>query len=150
MSNKGIIILALSLFAAFPAFAQQFTVNFDFTVTIGGETPPDAKGKALIQDECYHIESPVYEIWCDGESRWIIDKDAREVTVETDEPLGDLLQNIDIEWNGNEPSGAYFTLEDGTVVRISVQNFKQTNPVNLLFRYDTSRLGDDYIVTDLR
>lgn len=148
-SMKKIVVTFIAAIVAIPAFSQ-FTAQFDFTYSTEGEYPVTGKGTAVLQDSCYHAEVSGFDIWCDGETRWIIDTESKEVIVEVAEPLLDLIQNLDLKHQGNDVVGATFNLDDGTPVKLDIKNFKQTDPVNQLFKYDTSRLGDEYVITDLR
>lgn len=146
---KKIVFVFIAALFAIPSFAQ-LTAQFDFSYTTEGDIPMTGKGTAVIQDNCYHATVAGFDIWCDGESRWIIDNESKEVIIEPAEPLLELVQNLDVKQQGSNINGATFNLEDGTPVKLDIKNYKQTAPVNLLFKYDTSRLGDDYIITDLR
>jgi len=147
---KRLIVFVFTFIFVLPAVAQQMAASFDFSVSSDGEVSIKAKGSALLQDNCYHVDTQMLEIWCDGETRWVIDKEGKEVVVETAEPVEDIMKMADIQSSGDIPTSASYEMEDGTVLHISIKNYKKTDPVNLMFSYDTSRLSDKYIVTDLR
>lgn len=147
---KRPVIFILALLSAIPSFAQSLTAQFDFSVALEGDTAIKAKGSALLQDDSYHIDTPVLEVWCDGETRWVIDKEGKEVVIEMAEPVEDILELAKIDWSDDVPESVSYEMEDGTVLNISIRNFKRTNPVNQLFRFDISRLSKEYVVTDLR
>ena len=63
-------------------FAEQLVaLEADYSVRNGG---PEVKGKAelQIQGETYRILGGGYDIYCDGESVWIVDQTSKEVIIE--------------------------------------------------------------------
>lgn len=57
------------------------TLEADYSVGNGG---PEVKGKAelKVQGKAYHILGGGYDIYCDGESVWIVDQTSKEVIIE--------------------------------------------------------------------
>lgn len=58
---------------------ERLQVDFELSITMPESAPEIQKGTFVMQGTMYHITTEGYEIWCDGVSRWVHDKAAREV-----------------------------------------------------------------------
>lgn len=66
----------------YDTFAEKLVVlEADYSVRSGG---PEVKGKAelQVQGKAYRIVGGGYDIYCDGESVWIVDQTSKEVIIE--------------------------------------------------------------------
>ena len=103
------------------------------------------------------------EIWCDGQTRWIVDRAAGEVVIEAvDASSSDWLTNpvawlkqsgdgtpVRLQFRGDYPCSAMLSLPDGTKADFSFSDWtiNQTAPSFVL---ELQALPTSYIVTDLR
>lgn len=97
------------------------TLEVDYSVKGGG---PEVKGKAelQLQGKAYHIVGGGYDIYCDGESVWIVDQTSKEVIIEslTEGPEGYvtnpalLLSRLDEFFDVKSIAGRKYTLKPKT------------------------------------
>lgn len=146
---KKILLFALTVILSVQAFAQV-TASFDFIVSVKGDYPFSGSGSAVVQDTRYYVRTSGLEIFCDGNTRWMVDTTAEEVTVETAEDWMDMVASYDLRYDGSKVSGALIKLTDGSEVSIAVSDFTESIPTSTKFSLDVSTLPDSYIVTDLR
>jgi outer membrane lipoprotein-sorting protein len=104
------------------AFSENLvTLSVDYSVKGSG---PEVKGKAelLLQGKAYHIVGGGYDIYCDGESVWIVDQTSKEVIIE---PLTEgtegymtnpalLLSRLDEFFDVKSIAGRKYTLKPKT------------------------------------
>ena len=96
---KRIFLLTLAFLAACAAFAQEQgpldalsrilasgEVRFKYSFEVKGDIPMKGNGSAALCGEAYHIFGNDMEIWCDGKTRWTIDRHAGEAYVEAIDP----------------------------------------------------------------
>lgn len=112
--------------------SERISLRFSCVLTL--ETAIPLSGTLLLQGECYRAEGNGMEIRCDGKTRWTVDPAAKEVYI--------------------EPAGG---LEELAAWRDALSEIKISEVRGLplsgdlsAFRYDTSSLGPDWVVTDLR
>ena len=94
------------------------TLEVDYSVKNSG---PEVKGKAelQLQGRAYRIVGGGYDIYCDGESVWIVDQTSKEVLIEsvTEGPEGYmtnpalLLSRLDEFFDVKSVSGRKYTLK---------------------------------------
>lgn len=91
-------------------------------------------GTLILQGNCYRASGNGMEIYCDGKTRWTVDPEEKEVYIETSGGTKEIL-------NG-----------ENTLKSLSINDIKYIPLSNDLrdFRFDTSGLGSDWVVTDLR
>ena len=69
-------------------------VSFDYQFTTRTSVPLTGKGKAVVRDNQYFVDGNGLEIYCDGVTRWTMDRAAGEVIVEAvDAATDDILSN---------------------------------------------------------
>lgn len=146
---KKILLFALTVILSVQASAQ-ITASFGFIATVKGDYPFNGSGTAVVQDTRYYVRTGGFEIFCDGNTRWMVDTAAEEVTVETAENWTEMVASYDLRYDGNKISGALIKLADGSEVSVAVSDFTETIPTSTKFSLDVSTLPDSYIVTDLR
>lgn len=67
-------------------FAGQLTggeVSFKYSFEVQGDVPVKGSGTAVLKGNAFHIFGNGLEIWCDGKTRWTIDRGSREAYIET-------------------------------------------------------------------
>lgn len=111
---------------------DRISLHYDCIFT--GDAPVRLSGTLLVQGTCYRAVGNGLEIYCDGQSRWTVDPESREVYIEATEGLEELMA-----WRD---SLTELTLTD---VRYSPQS-GDLSP----FVFDTAGLDGAWVVTDLR
>lgn len=92
---KRLFLLTVSVLCAFSVSAQEqgvldaFTgslasgeVSFKYSFEVKGDIPLKGNGTASLAGDRYRVFGNGMEIWCDGTTRWIIDRSAREAYIE--------------------------------------------------------------------
>lgn len=133
-------------------------VEYEYVATVSGvKTKGD--GQIHVQSNAYRMNGNGLEIYCDGESTWVIDEAAGEVMIEsaTSKDAGYLanpvllLVNIEKTALSYESMGNNVTVElDGvrlqiTVKKMETSDMKKTEDFRPPYEFDA-----DWIVTDLR
>ena len=100
-----------------PKIAKVFAGNsvaISFTLRSGDSSLGD--GTALLTSSAYKLITPITEFWCDGGSRWIVDRVAEEVIVE---PVEGELSSILSSLRESYPFEASFEGRRATAVRLA-------------------------------
>ena len=98
-------LVALSTF--FSAFAQESSpfeafasslisgeVSFKYSFKVKSDVPLSGSGTAVLSGSSYKIDGNGLEIWCDGKTRWTVDRASCEVYIEAvEEGSSDFLAN---------------------------------------------------------
>ena len=72
--------------SALEALAQTLSsgeVRFHYTFEVKGDVPVKGSGAVSLLGDAYRIIGNEMEIWCNGTTRWTVDRNAREAYVET-------------------------------------------------------------------
>lgn len=95
-------------------------------------------GRITAQQNYYFVSGNGLDIYCDGESRWTVDSEAREVYIEKACGLEEFLSDPD----------TYL----GALSDLKIKNVKYSSPESdlSLYRFDTKSLDSSWVVTDLR
>ena len=96
--KKTIFITAAALLAfCIPSGAKSKTladfigkvssslVKFDYSFTMqtsNSKSKMTGEGKVKVQDDCFYMEGNGLEVWCDGSTRWTVDRFAEEALIE--------------------------------------------------------------------
>ena len=162
---KRIVLISMTLLlAAAGLHAQEIlarfstdriTCKYSYTTTV--PIALNFSGDAVVQGECYHFSGNGLEIYCDGESRWTLDTEAKEVYIENAGDAQNILQEFlkyskDIKYSGNALSGTFTDPLDDNLVKFNLNSIEYSEPTEDLsgFRLDVQGLSDGYVVTDLR
>ena len=111
---------------------NRIELRYDCTFT--QEAPVHLSGTLLLQGTCYRALGNGMEIYCDGGTRWTVDPASKEVYIETAEGLEELLAMRD-------------SLSD---LSVSGVRYLPLSEDLSAFRFDTTALDADWVVTDLR
>ena len=129
----------------------KYTYSIDVPITLTYE------GDALVQGECYHLAGNGLEIICDGQTRWTVDAEAREVYIENADEVENILKEFltyskDIKMSGNTLTGTLVDPEDETNIKFALKEIEYLPVDNDMepFRLDVESLDDTYLVTDMR
>ena len=161
-----VLILALAGFAAYAQSGvgqlrqrlENGCVRFDYSLTVEGKVPVKNSGKAVIDGDRYFITGNGTEVHCDGATLWTVDLEAREVYIENStgvrEFLADPAAYLDkvsqLKVSESSASGVYS--DSGNSIRFNLSSIRnsESGSGGDVFSYDTSALGSDWVVTDLR
>ena len=135
-------------------------VSFKYSLGVKGAAPVKMDGKVVLDGDCYSVRGNNLEMYCDGTTKWVVDREALEVYIESSEGTKDFLADpsawIDnvknLKISENSVSGSYWNAEQEVTI-----NFKFTaiTPSPLSgstegFVFDVGSLGAEWLVTDLR
>ena len=104
---KRVVLLIVALLGAWTVLAQDQgvldafartlssgEVRFKYTFEVKGDLPLKGSGAAALCDNAYHIIGNEMEIWCDGRTRWTVDRNTCEAYIETvEQESSDYLTN---------------------------------------------------------
>ena len=104
---KRFFLLTVFAFCAFWATAQESgplegfaanlasgEVSFKYSFEVKGDIPMKGNGTAALNGDRYHVFGNGMDLWCDGKTRWTIDRNAREAYIEAVDPdAADYLSN---------------------------------------------------------
>lgn len=137
----GILLLSAVLAASgqdrLGEIASRISTNrilVDYSCTVSGEVPVKLKGTVLLQDDCYCMKGNGLEIYCNGGTRWTLDREAKEAYIEPANGLEEIMQ--------------YY--ESITDLVISNARYMPKSEDLGAFTFSTSDLDSSWIVTDLR
>lgn len=117
--------------------ASAGSVKASFSYVGGGMT---MDGDILICGECFRMDVSGLEVWCDGEHRWTIDRDAKEVCKEdVGEAAGAVYDTQLLPLVMSDPYGLFNIAFSGTVERIGVKRYE----VVLTPKFDTDIAAAD-------
>lgn len=147
--KRLLICLSMLLCSLFQVFAQdQYAlaeqilsrlednrVSMKYSCTINtGTVPFEISGKLVAQGNCYRAEGNGLVIICNGPVRWTIDPEAKEAYIEDADGIREVLLYRD--------NLVQFELKDVQYLPLSETDDE--------FSFDSSGLGSDWVVTDLR
>ena len=151
---KKLILSLACLLAFLPGRAQDWTkqsLSFGFSYKVEGNVPLSGEGTARMQGNCFCVKTGLLEYWCDGQTQWVVDKEAREVYIQAAEDYSSYLKKLNVKTSGGKVVGATVALDDETNLVVDVRDLGAAAPVAASeFAFDTSALTKDYLVTDLR
>lgn len=143
---KKILIFLAILSMTFTALAQNKSqiaeilsktegnrVSLNYSCTLKGSAPIQLEGTLVIQGTCFLAKGNGMEVYCDGNDRWTVDPEAREVYIEKAESVEELLKHTD------------------EISDLKLSSVKYSSPGDAaIFSFDTKRLDSSWVVTDLR
>ena len=132
-------------------------VSFSYSVSSQDGSKLRMEGTAVIDGDCYRTNGNGLEIYCDGKTKWTVDRAAKELYIEESEGTREYLEKV----GALEQSFKYLKIGEssvsGTYISGDSYSFSMTSIVSSPlsgstegFSFDTSALGGDWVITDLR
>lgn len=166
MSRFSSILLGLvGLLGAWSASAQEippelqrqlssYLTQADFSYVSEANVKVQGEGMFSVQDSCYVLDLGVMQIYCDGNKRWTVDKDAKEVYIESAQgSLAGAIAGYALEdVKGLSDGGLVVVVRstDGTRITLTIPRMKMTAKAEAdYFRFSTASLDRDWIINDL-
>lgn len=131
-------------------------ISCDYTYETLGTVKVKSAGQAVLQGDCYRIGVNGMELYCDGETLWTVDPDAKEVYVEPAQKVDIIhlfLQNArNVTYTSDTVKGTYTDPADGVDIAFSLSGitYEEASEDLSLFRFAAEKEDPGYIVTDLR
>ena len=141
---KKILTLAFAFCLAAAAMAQNATIDELRKLVETNRVTADysflmqekisCSGTITVQQPCFKVVGNGLEIYCDGKSRWTVDREAKEVYIEYSESPEEYM--------------AY--LPDVSDLKVTVVKTSPLSDDLKPFFFDVSRLDSSWVITDLR
>ena len=141
---KKILTFAAALCLAAAAMAQNATIDELRKLVETNRVTADysflmqekisCSGTITVQQPCFKVVGNGLEIYCDGKSRWTVDREAKEVYIEYSESPEEYM--------------AY--LPDVSDLKVTVVKTSPLSDDLKPFFFDVSRLDSSWVITDLR
>lgn len=168
---KRLIVSITALLFAVSAIAQdqiaaikdalstsRMTASYEYDVD--GKVPLAGTGTITVQDNCYMAQGNGILFLCNGITSWTVDESSKEVYIENGEGTDFILGNIDaflehvsgLKVTDTKVSGCYTDPGTGAKAHFKLWDIKRSKKADRPgeFCLDTSSLGKDWVVTDLR
>ncbi|NLZ50716.1 MAG: hypothetical protein GX899_03290 [Rikenellaceae bacterium] len=167
---KRILAIAVSALAfANPSMAQNSindviallkgdnAISCNYSYALKGDFPLKSSGTALLHKHKYYLNENGIETYCDGSTVWTVDRKAKEVLVSKSE--GSIVSRLeDFEditisrYTGKTLSCTLKNEAHGINIDFNAENISISRAPedSSAFIFDTSKLGSDWIITDLR
>ena len=114
--------------------AEGQRVSLGYSCTVDGYAPVELNGSLLLQGNCYRAEGNGVEIYCDGSTRWTVDRDEKEVYIESSDGIREVVQ---------------YKESLKTLVLSDLKYFPGSEDLSP-FTFDTASLDSSWVITDLR
>lgn len=170
-TNISLILLLAALFspsaraqgdaaAYLKAMLEKGRVTAVYNYTVEGGTPVSGYGTAVLEGNCFRLDSGNLQVFCDGNAIYTVDTGAKEVYIEKADSAGsflkdpkDLLESIqDLKYNATSLSGSIPDPQNENTLHFVLSDIKKEGPSGNRdeFRFNPSSVGPDWVVTDLR
>lgn len=114
--------------------AEGQRVSLGYNCTVDGYAPVELSGSLLLQGNCYRAEGNGVEIYCDGGTRWTVDREEKEVYIESSDGIREVVQ---------------YKESLKTLVLSDLKYLPGSEDLSP-FTFDTVSLDSSWVVTDLR
>ena len=85
--NDGIL-------SAYASRLETNSISFKYSFEVKSDVTVTGKGSASLSGQSYHMDGNGMEIWCDGMTRWTLDRTSKEAYIESvDDESADYLAN---------------------------------------------------------
>lgn len=146
---------------------QGHRVTFHYTYSLsrnGGDFSPVTDGDVTLEGNAYILEGLGLEVISNGSTRWSVDRDARELVIETVEKedlftnpalfvssYKEYMEKIQVNASGTAYLDVTLTLDTNTRARFLLADIVFKEPEGKSdFSLDEKSLPGDYVITDLR
>lgn len=146
---------------------QGHRVTFHYTYSLsrnGGDFSPVTDGDVTLEGNAYILEGLGLEVISNGSTRWSVDRDARELVIETVEKedlftnpalfvssYKEYMEKIQVNASGTAYLDVTLTLDTDTRARFLLADIVFKEPEGKSdFSLDEKSLPGDYVITDLR
>ncbi len=146
---------------------QGHRVTFHYTYSLsrnGGDFSPVTDGDVTLEGNAYILEGLGLEVISNGSTRWSVDRDARELVIETVEKedlftnpalfvssYKEYMEKIQVNASGTAYLDVTLTLDTDTRARFLLADIAFKEPEGKSdFSLDEKSLPGDYVITDLR
>ena len=146
------------------AAGKRVVFNYVYSYDSGKGMSEVTKGKVTAEGECFKLTGLGLTSYSDGSTCWMIDENEKEVVIQPlskEDPFTNpallvssyrnYMDKITVKSEGADSLDIIFQLDDNTKVRFVLSSVKFSEPGGTEeFRFSTSSLTSDYVVTDLR
>ena len=162
---NAILLTLVWLAGALSAAAQQmpqelqpqlssYLTQADFSYVSEADVKVQGAGKFSVQDSCYVLDLGVLQIYCDGQKRWTVDKEAKAVYIESAKGslAGEIAGYALEDMKGLSDGGLVVVVRsaDGTRITLTIPRMKMKAKAEAdFFRFSTLSLGGDWSINDL-
>lgn len=166
---KKAITIAAAVLLGISAWGQQSlrdviavitgsgAVCCDYSYTARGDVPVTGKGTAVVSGEKFRQSDGKLETWCDGTSTWAVDRSSKEVVITGGgNPILSHLEEYESiihisSFDGQTLICSIVSEAQGLDIEFKAENITSLSGAEAgAFSFDTSALGQDWIITDLR
>lgn len=134
-------------------------VDYEFATVISGVNTT-GEGSVEVQGDSYHMSGNGIEIYCDGNTTWMIDDYAKEVFIEAadSQSAGFLANPVLLLMNLDENVAAYkvegnkinMELSEGMTIEIVIKSMRGISAKKSEAFRPSTRFDSSWIITDLR
>lgn len=160
LASLGVMLAGQSRTELLKQRLEGHRVTFNFSCTTTDKVPVKQSGTAVIDGDCYVLRSSGLEVFCDGTTRWTVDRESKEVYVELSGGTRDFLADPaayldkvrDLEIGESTVSGVFNDPSQDKDIKFKFSAIR-TAPLSGStegFSFNTAALGSEWIVTDLR
>ena len=146
---------------------QGHRVTFHYTYSLaknGADFSPVTDGDVTLEGNAYILEGLGLEVVSNGSTRWSVDREAKELVIETVEKedlftnpalfvgaYRDYMDKMHVNASGDAYLDVTLTLDTDTRARFLLTDIVYMDPKGKSdFSLDEKSLSGDYVVTDLR
>jgi len=130
---------------------KRAMIEFDVEAEVSG-APVKSKGFAMFEGSCFLLSSHNLQVYCDGESVWVMDMKSEEVTIEEGAlDIDSLVASGKISTKGDRITGFEYEDSNGSPIKLSITDYDFTSKGAASdFTPDLKKLSKHWIITDLR
>lgn len=146
------------------AVGKRVTFNYVYSYDNGKGMSEVTKGLVTAEGECFIVTGLGLTSYSDGSTCWMVDENEKEVVIQPlskEDPFTNpalmvssyrnYMDKITVKGEGADSLDIILKLDDNTKVRFVLSSVKYAEPKGTdEFRFSTSSLSSDYVVTDLR
>lgn len=140
--KRLLIFLLLSLCTAAGA-QNSFSCNFKLFDSRSGDAPV-MSGIAYVQGNCYRVESADGYVVGDGKSRWVYNSRSEEMVIQADDPS--IFRKLTFAKSSDGKATVTYSVFTAELTKVKAVD----KLPEVFFRVDTSTLGKNVVITDLR